>query len=261
MIELLIKLPFFKRLIPSISRRYYKFTKKSRKYFKIGNIEYYLDFLDPMDRLLILNKKYEHDQIVFFEQKLRELPFSHFLEVGANSGYYSFYLADKFKNLKIKSFEINVDAYSKFIKTLEKNSFNNIELFKFGLSNIKKKSKIKSMVKDGFTHSNATVINNQDSIDTKKFKIREAELKVGDEIFNFKKEYISIKIDVEGHEIYTLKGLINNLSNNYCLLLIEIFNDNFNDVNSFLKKMNYKLIFKSQNRPDYIFSNINFKKD
>ena len=112
-----------------------------------------------------------------------------------------------------------------------------------------------------FIKDNATVINNQDSIDTKKFKIREAELKVGDEIFNFKKEYISIKIDVEGHEIYTLNGLINNLSNNYCLLLIEIFNDNFNDVNSFLKKMNYKLIFKSQNRPDYIFSNINFKKD
>ena len=119
MIKYLIKLPFLKRLIPSISRRYYKFTKTNRKYYKIGNINYYLDFLDPMDRLIILNKNYEHDQVTFFEQKLRELPFSYFFDVGANSGYYSFYLADKFKNLKIKSFEINYDAYSKFIKTLE----------------------------------------------------------------------------------------------------------------------------------------------
>ena len=261
MIKYLIKLPYLKRLIPSISRRYYKFTKTNRKYYKIGNINYYLDFLDPMDRLIILNKNYEHDQVTFFEQKLRELPFSYFFDVGANSGYYSFYLADKFKNLKIKSFEINYEAYSKFIKTLEKNSFKNIEAFKFGLSNLNRKSKIKSMVKDGFTHSNATVIENKDTIDEKKFKIREAELKVGDEIFNFKNEYLSLKIDVEGHEIYTLKGLINNLNNNYCLLLIEVFDDNFNEVNNFLKQINYKLIFKSQKRSDYIFTNIKFKND
>ena len=73
MIKYLIKLPFLKRLIPSISRRYYKFTKNNRKYYKIGNINYYLDFLDPMDRLIILNKNYEHDQVTFFEQKLRDL--------------------------------------------------------------------------------------------------------------------------------------------------------------------------------------------
>ncbi len=261
MIEYLIKLPVLKRLIPSIFRRYYKIMGTSRKYYKIGNINYYLDFLDPMDRLLILNKNYEYDQVIYFEQTLRKFPFSYFIDIGANSGYYSFHLADKFKNLKIKSFEINNDAYSKFTKTLEKNSFKNIELFRFGLSNINKQSKIKSMVKDGFTHSNATVIDSQDTIDPKKFKIREAQLKVGDGILNFENEYLSIKIDVEGHEIFTLKGLIKNLSNNYCLLLIEIFDDNFNEVNNFLKKINYNLIFKSVNRPDYIFSNINFTKN
>ena len=42
--------------------------------------------------------------------------------------------------------------------------------------------------------------------------------KVGDEMINYQNEKICIKIDVEGHEINVLKGLINNLSQNKCLI-------------------------------------------
>ena len=49
--------------------------------------------------------------------------FQNFLDIGANSGYYSFYFANKFKNLKVYSFEPNIDAYNKFKKTFLKNSF------------------------------------------------------------------------------------------------------------------------------------------
>tara|TARA_B100000674_G_scaffold313679_1_gene260808 strand:+ start:233 stop:1006 length:774 start_codon:yes stop_codon:yes gene_type:complete len=255
MIEILIKLPIFKRLIPSILQRYYKFLKKNKKYFKIGKIHFYLDFLDPMDREIILNKNYEHDQVVFFEKKIKEYFITHFLDIGANSGYYSFYIADKFKNIKIKSFEPNIDPYMKFNKTLEKNGFKNIEIFNFGLSDIEKKTYIRSMIKNNFVHSNSEVIDNLEKVETKGFEIKSANLKVGDDIMSFKNEKLSIKIDVEGHELFTLKGLNNILKNNNCLLLIEIYNQKFHDVDSLLKKFDYKCIFNSELRSDYVYTN------
>ena len=44
----------------------------------------------------------------------------------------------KFTDLKIQAFEPNVDAYNKFLKTISKNSFKNIEISNFGLSNSNK---------------------------------------------------------------------------------------------------------------------------
>ena len=139
MIEYFAKLSFLKRFISSIGKRTLKILGKNRGYFNINGIYFFLDFLDPIDREIIINKKYEHDQVMFIENEMKKNLFSYFLDIGSNSGYYSFYFANKFKNLKILSFEPNFDAFYKLKKTLKKNSFNNIKIFNFGLSNQKKK--------------------------------------------------------------------------------------------------------------------------
>ena len=59
MIKYLIKVPILKRLIPSIGIRLLKILKKNRGFFNIDGFKMYLDFLDPIDRTIILNKKYE----------------------------------------------------------------------------------------------------------------------------------------------------------------------------------------------------------
>ena len=64
-----------------------------------------------------------------------------------------------------------------------------------------------------------------------------------------------IKIDVEGHEINILKGLIKNLLNNKCLILTEISNEKFSEVSEFLIKNSFKQIFKSKYRSDYVYTN------
>ena len=80
-------------------------------------------------------------------------------------------------------------------------------------------------------------------------------MKSGDKLFNFENKKLAFKIDVERHEIYTLKGLIKNLSNNKCIILIEISDKKFTTVNNFLIKNNFKKIFKSQHRLDYVYTN------
>ena len=256
MIRFLLKLPIFKRIIPSLSTKFYKFFKKNRNYFKVKNINFYLDFLDPIDRHMILYQEYESDQVSFLEEKMSQNSFAYFLDIGSNSGYYSFYFADKFKNIKIKAFEPNSDPYNRFKKTLEKNFFSNIEVFNFGLSDTDHKTQVRAMIKDGYTHSNTAIVYSGGKFEDKDFEIKDAYFKVGDDIFSFKNQMISIKIDVEGHEIYTLRGLINNLKDNKCLLLIEIPDPNYDEVDNFLNMIQYKKIFKSEQRSDYIYTNI-----
>ena len=255
MIEFLAKFPILKRLIPSIGIRALKLFKKNRGYFKIGKINFYLDFMDPIDRQIIIYKKYENDQVLFFEDQMNKTSFDYFLDIGSNSGYYSFYFADKFKNLKIRAFEPNLEPFNKFEKTLNKNSFKNIEVFNFGLSDQEKKVRMRSMITHNYIHSNSIITENLSEFDGKNIKISEATLKVGDNLFNFSEKKLAFKIDVEGYEIYTLKGLIKNLLKNKCLIMIEISNEKFSEVNEFLIKNSFRQIFKSKYRTDYVYTN------
>ncbi len=254
MIQFISKLPIFRRLIPSLGIRFLSFFKKNRGFFKIGDIDFYLDFLDPIDRQIIIHKNYENDQVSFFKNEMDKIEFEYFLDIGANSGYYSFYFGHLFKKLKVKAFEPNLDPYNKFLKTLNKNLFKNIEVFNFGLSNQEKKVQISSMISHKYIHSNSTILENFKKED-KNTIISNAYLKVGDELFNFSNKKIAIKIDVEGHEIFTLKGLTNNLLNNQCLMMIEISDKKFDEVNQFLIKCKFNKIFKSKFRSDYIYAN------
>lgn len=253
MIKFLIKIPVFKRLIPSLGIRILKLLNINRKYFDINGIKMFLDFLDPIDREIILNKKYEEDSVKFFEKKINLYSFSNFIDIGANSGYYSFYFAKKFRQLKVNSFEPNIDAYYKFNRTLKVNSFKNIKIFNFGLSNLTKKVKMITWFKHGYAKTNSMIFDS--AINTNNSKIFNAILYPGDKILNFRKKKLAIKIDVEGHEIKVLQGLIKNFEHNKCLMLIEIGKHKFNLVDKFLRKNNFKKIWKSNNRLDYFYSN------
>jgi len=259
MIEYFAKLTFFKKLISSIGTRSLKILGKNRGYFNINGIYFFLDFLDPIDRQIIINKKYEYDQVKFIEKEMKKNDFSYFLDIGSNSGYYAFYFAKKFKNIKILAYEPNADAFYKVQKTLKKNLFDNIKIFNFGLSNQKKNVYMKSMIKKGFVHSNSSILNNPKQFKDKKFQIFKASLRVGDHEISFKNKRLFIKIDVEGHEFFVLKGLIKNLTQNNCLILIEIGDDKFNKVNNFLIKNDFKVVFKSKLRSDYVYSNFKNK--
>ena len=110
MIKFILKIPVFKRLIPSLGIRILKLFNKNRGYFNINSILFYLDFLDPVDREIILNKEYEQDAVNFLEVEMRKNLFSNFLDIGANSGYYSFYFAKKFTDSFFNRFEASVQG-------------------------------------------------------------------------------------------------------------------------------------------------------
>jgi FkbM family methyltransferase len=256
MISFFTQIPIIKRLIPSIGVSLFKLLKKNRGYFNINGLKMYLDFLDPIDRLIILNKSYEDEELNILVDLIKKNSISNFIDIGANCGFYSFKLA--LQNLKIFAFEPNSEAFLKMKNTIKENKSisNNIKTFPFGLSNKNSIMQMRSLIKHGYTQTGGScVVENQ--ISTDNLKIYNAEFKIGDEILNFKKEEnLSIKIDVEGHELNVLKGLQNLLNSNKCILQIEIFDNNFDSINSFLLKNNFALVDQVKKRYNYFYSNI-----
>ena len=255
MISKLVKLPILKRLIPSISLRLLKIFNKNRGYFKINDFKMFLDFLDPIDREIILSQEFEKQEIDFLINQIELNKINYFLDVGANCGYYSLKISKEIPSIKILSFEPNIEAYTKFQKTLEKNLdlSKKITLENFGLSDQSAKLKMQSLLKFGYAQTGGASVIDKNS-DTKNFTFY-ANFIVGDDYIKLTDEKISIKIDVEGHELNVLKGIQNTIKENDCILQIEIFRNNFLKVNNFLLSHGYKNFYEVKNRSNFFYKN------
>ena len=117
MFSFLIKIPLLKRMIPSLGLKILKILKKNRGYFKIKDTKMFLDFLDPIDKQIILNEEYEKLEINYLIKEIKKNNIMHFIDIGANCGYYSIFIAKNISNIKIQSFEPNKEAFFKFKKT------------------------------------------------------------------------------------------------------------------------------------------------
>ena len=153
MIKYLIKIPILKRLIPSIGIRLLKILKKNRGFFNIDGFKMYLDFLDPIDRSIILNKTYEVEEITILTKLIRNNSVTKFIDIGANCGFYSFQFA--MEKLDVFAFEPNHEALLKMNNTIDqnKNLENKIKIFSYGLSNMNSKMRMRSMIKHGYTQT------------------------------------------------------------------------------------------------------------
>lgn len=257
MINFFTKIPILKRLIPSIGITLLKLLRKNRGYFNINGFKMYLDFLDPIDRLIILNKSYEDEEVNILMDLIKKNSISTFIDIGANCGFYTFKLA--LQNLQIFAFEPNAEAFLKMKNTIKENKSisKNIKAFPFGLSNKNSIRLMRSLAKHGYTQTGGSCVVENKNSSTNNLKIYNAEFKIGDEILKFKKEdNLAIKIDVEGHELNVLKGMQNLLKSNKCILQIEIFDKNFDSINSLLIKNNFVLIDQFKKRCNYFYSNI-----
>jgi FkbM family methyltransferase len=254
-IKYLIRIPIFKKLIPSIGIRLLKILKKNRGFFNINGFVMYLDFLDPIDRHIILNKTYEIEEIKILNKLINTKSSTKFIDIGANCGFYSFQFA--MQNLEVLAFEPNSEALLKMNKTITKNQNlkDRIKVFPYGLSNINSKMNMRSMVKYDYIQTGGSGITTDKVSKNYSYVVYEGEFKIGDQVLNFKRDNLAIKIDVEGHELNVLKGIQNLLKSNKCIIQIEIFEKNFDLVNSYLLENNFTLVDQFKQRSNYFYFN------
>ena len=115
-----LKFPLFKRLIPSLIKRIFFLSKT--QIIKLSFCKIKVDPTQVIDREIYLNGFYEKEQLIFLDKICNKTKITHFLDIGANIGYYSLY----FKRIEnIYAFEPNK---KNFFRLKENNELNNLKI-------------------------------------------------------------------------------------------------------------------------------------
>ena len=263
----LYKFALFKRLIPSIVRRlpFSKFVDTKIENFKIN-----LNLESSIDRYIYLHGFYDRDRISFIENKSDLNKFNYFLDIGSNIGFYSLYFASKYKNLNIMSFEPIVENFDQINRSIKLNNYHNISNFNYALSNSQEEKTM--WVTDLNKKGGFSIYEEEDfkkeiynyNYDENKLSKTKVLSQIFDKNFQISDKKILIKIDIERHELFCLKGMKKLLheSNNKIFMQVEITNFYKNQVFKILENYGFKLIhaisLSEENESDgldYYFTN------
>ena len=181
----------------------------------------------------------EPEQIPFFKSNLIDREVEVFFDVGANIGFYSLYLSDIVN--QVYAFEPDETAHSNFLENILLNDIHNV---------IVRNELVSEVDCDGIEYGTVSNASGRNSIIStsihdkggfnKITKMRSIKL---DSEYKFTNKSIGIKIDVEGHEIYVLRGAENLLKNNEVFIQIESYNEEqTEEISEYLSNIDYKLV-------------------
>lgn len=203
-------------------------------YFIARNLAFYLN---------IFEKEFDGIKNIKFKKKEINL-----IDVGASDGIAIKYI-NKIKPLKhIYAFEPNEVYYKKLIKF--KNNFKNLRVFNFGLSNKKQKltvfipyirllGKIYHMITYTFYDLDELKHNLKINYIFKK-KIEIDRVKINLNTYdNFENCIDLIKVDVNGHELNVIKGILRLIAKDKPAIILEELN-NITETTNLLSRYGYK---------------------
>ena len=212
------------------------------KYCLVRDVVFYVPYApeDFIQRRICL---YQH---FYEEEELNEI--KHYipenaviLDIGANIGNHSLYWASKCRVNKIYAFEPVPETFNILRKNVENNFPEKIKILNIGLSDVSSHAAIKN-----FGHGNigATVIEKSENGLLQVDKLDN--LSIEEEHIDF------VKIDVEGHEIFTLRGGVETLKKHKPVVFIEMWHDNFKQGHKILTNLGYKLK-KQTSKDNYLY--------
>jgi FkbM family methyltransferase len=252
-IKKIYKIKLFKRIIPSLLKRFIKILKKDSIIIKHENVLLDLNLNNPIDREIYLKGDYEKDQINFLSELIDDNEIEYFLDVGAHIGFYSINLSKK--NLKVYAFEPVRSNYEQLENNKLLNNYSNLEIYNFALSDENKN--IIMWVPDLNKTGGFSIFDERDeeikNYDANKIKKITGISKKGDDLLKIVDKKIAIKIDVERHELNVLKGIQDLIINNKIILQIELFDKRKVNIEKYLKIRKFKKINIIQK--DHYFTN------
>ncbi len=170
-----------------------------------------------------------------------------FVDVGANQGEFSVFAASRLPHGHVLAFEPVSSTRRLLVENKKINQLQSLEIFDFGLSDHDGSFPIYTSDDTVLHHGHHEGLSTLYQTKDRNVFEEEIALKVFDEIFFPELNRMDfVKIDVEGAELFVLKGMMKSLAKFKPDLLIEINEETFNaagyttlDVISFLKDLNY----------------------
>lgn len=192
---------------------------------------------DWIDNRLLIGRAFEDKQLAFAQKLIESRNIGVFFDCGSNIGLYSVLLGCRIPALRtLHAFEPVPSTWARLSKNLELNDLLDRAIpHNFGLGAVPARAKIALD-----QNSSGTATLNQEAKTQRGFiDTQEIEIRVFDDQFKDTAQRVFFKIDVEGHEIETLKGMTCYLKNNECVLQIEAWDNNQDTLIQFLAPYGY----------------------
>lgn len=175
------------------------FDLKQKKLVNLPQFNLYVMPNDYIGNHIIQSRSYEPHVTKIIKNILRE---NHvFLDIGANVGYFTMLASTITKNKgKVIAFEPNPQNLQLIYSSIQTNQFNNIDIYPFAASD---KKTILRFLNVG---SNACVVGHNASYQKNECFVQSVIL---DDILKDEPQIDLIKIDIEGHEPFAIKGMTN----------------------------------------------------
>lgn len=185
------------------------------------------------EKTLVTQGTFEREQLAYLLENIRARHCEIFLDIGANMGAYSIFVAQKTPCKTIIAFEPDqrsfdrsranalLNGLSRVIESraVAVSSSNGTVPFKYGPDSFDPIS----MVTEGSDSPSVNAVRLDDSL-------------------SYVGRNIAFKIDIEGHERAAIEGMKNLLRNNRCFMQIECFDNNLPAVKPKLEMLGYKLV-------------------
>lgn len=214
--------------------------KNTVKYIlqKILGYEFYLYVFAVFKIKTLRRDKNENDFFYFLDSIPKNDGL--ILDIGANLGIMTYYLATRFPKNNIFSIEPMPSNFSVLSKIKQKFNLVNVNLCMLALGEDKQRAKMILPSNQGTKMQGLSHIKHPTMELWNEGEVVEVEMDTLDHLFPNKK-IKAIKIDVENFEYFVLKGGIKLISTNKPVIYTELW-DNENRVNciDFLKTMDYK---------------------
>ncbi|MBT6043425.1 MAG: FkbM family methyltransferase [Gammaproteobacteria bacterium] len=160
------------------------------------------------------NGLYEKENLTLLLQLLKKITTPVVLDIGANIGNHA--LAFSTVANKVLAFEPLPAVYALLDRNVTQNNITNIQTFPFALSDVEEDATI-FMVSEGNVGAS--------SFDKRNDNVEAVTVskKIGDKVFQESglKKLDMVKIDVEAHEVYVLRGLMQTLQQHKPIITME----------------------------------------
>ena len=227
------KIPFLKRLIPSIIKRYVIYFNDYERELLFEDIVFNLDIRHLIDRSFYINRTYEEASFNTLKQSISRDGVQYFFDIGACWGIYSLRFAKKFPDLNIIAIDPIKNNVARLKSSLKKNNLNNVSVVHSAIGDIEGTvtlgSESEASPNYGINHQNSAIseISPINSLDN---------------LYNYRDKSIAMKIDVEGFEYEVLSGALSFLKNNKIFLQIEVRYENYKKIKNCLQSVGYHMI-------------------
>lgn len=221
----------------NLKNRDYIFKNRFGVWFYLPN--YHEDLIQ---RLIIKNEFYDYDSLNYLRKYISDD--SIIMDIGANIGNHSLYFARFCKPGHVYAFEPVPATYEILARNIELNNYGEvISIYNYGVGRAQGFASIASFNKE-----------NIGGTELKEDENGNIELLSIDSFSPHLIKLDFMKIDVEGFEIQVLEGAERTIQRFKPTISIEIFEENFENINQWLNNRGYKMKKKYGYR-DYVYQN------